>query len=687
VVGPADFQGRRIQSHRERRRRENDECIGGLRNPAESLDHIPNSSGTAKIIRDCMRQAIADIHSAWEPSDPMGLSDPFDLPTIERVRKDILHKLGWRKQLVSKSQIQVNILAAQIQHSGDADTDLPLWFTEGCPMGITRPLTPRGIFPTSADMSSEDLPQLQRYEEGWSNYRSAEDSSDVVRELLTNMEANGWMRQHQSIDDFRLASGQLEPVMNKLGLVSKERSDHSVKHRLIWDLRRSAVNLHCTVQERTVLPRVIDLVNDVVDLLLECKSGETVVMMILDVANAFHLIPVHPDEAKFLTTSFDGKVQEYSCMVFGPKPAPTVWGRFGAWIARSTQAIVGTDLGRIQLYVDDPASTFKGTPSQTRESTAATLLWWRILDLPLAWDKAQWGAKAKWIGATFDIRHDHVKVSIDESKALEAEKLAEKILSNQVVTKKTLSSMTGKLNFFAGIIITLYPFIMPLWAVLYSKEHQTIPEHLLHTSRLRKPLQWIRAFLRHGGASLTREYHTCRESLRGQMLNIAMDASPWGFGAVRYDSNWRATEYWYDSIRTEECRHLNAEPGIPDYMTLWEALVLLISLRIWADDAAGMIFAVRSDNAGVGTIIGKLRSPNPSLNLISCEIALDLTKHVYEPIRITHIPGTSNKTPDFLSRIAQPKGKQAQQSWPSELSKAKRIEVPIRDKHFWLVSK
>ena len=136
------------------------------------------------------------------------------------------------------------------------------------------------------------------------------------------------------------------------------------------------VNLHSTVAERIVLPRIIDLVNDIIDLLLAASQDEQVTIMILDICNAFHLLPLHPTERKYFTTCFGDKVQEYMSMVFGPKAAPTVWGRFGAWLGRSTQALFSPDKVRIQLYVDDPALAMAGAKQWALAEGSIPILWW-----------------------------------------------------------------------------------------------------------------------------------------------------------------------------------------------------------------------------------------------------------------------------------------------------------------------
>jgi hypothetical protein len=117
-------------------------------------------------------------------------------------------------------------------------------------------------------------------------------------------------------------------------------------------------------------------------------------------------------------------------------------------------------------------------------------------------------------------------------------------------------------------------------------------------------------------------------------------------------------------------------------MTVFEALALLITLRVWANESRGLSYAVRSDSAGTVHALSKLRSSNPSMNAVAAEVALDLAAHVYEPLMITHIPGVSNVIPDTLSRMFQPG---TDYSLPMQLTQAIRVPAPARDRTFWLV--
>jgi hypothetical protein len=163
-------------------------------------------------------------------------------------------------------------------------------------------------------------------------------------------------------------------------------------------------------------------------------------------------------------------------------------------------------------------------------------------------------------------------------------------------------------------------------------------------------------------------------------MHISVDASPWGIGGILYDSLWKPVAYFYDAITMVDCQTLSIVVGSPDYMTIVEALALLVAVRLWANESVGMTLAIRTDNAGCAAVISKLRSSNPSLNRIATELALDMIEQDFMPMVIDHIAGVTNIEPDALSRIFQP-GKNYQV--PASLMNLIRTDTACRDRSFW----
>ena len=85
-------------------------------------------------------------------------------------------------------------------------------------------------------------------------------------------------------------------IVSPLGDVVKQRSDGSLKHRLIQDFKASSVNSLSVVHERQVLPRFRDHARDLARASL---SGAGAGVFILDFKHAFMTVPLHPLERIF----------------------------------------------------------------------------------------------------------------------------------------------------------------------------------------------------------------------------------------------------------------------------------------------------------------------------------------------------------------------------------------------------
>ena len=126
-------------------------------------------------------------------------------------------------------------------------------------------------------------------------------------------------------------------VLNKLALLSKTKSGGSVKHRLVWDLRRSGVNLAVKQGERVVLPRLSDVVADLRE--LAATNRDEAFLLGTDVSEAFHQVPLHESERQFTVAALAGKYYVFEIMTFGSSSVPTVWKRYAAFLGRSTAAV------------------------------------------------------------------------------------------------------------------------------------------------------------------------------------------------------------------------------------------------------------------------------------------------------------------------------------------------------------
>ena len=173
-----------------------------------------------------------------------------------------------------------------------------------------------------------------------------------------------------------------------MGNIAKAKPDGTVKHRPIQDQRRNGVNDWVVLPERQVLPRPLDHARDLAVLAAEATGTQQVWTLLLDLADAFLGIPLHPDEYANNCTNLEEPVRrardaldadEAECgtflvwrvLGFGGRPNPLIYARVASLLCRTGQSLWRPSLaseggskeiapGRMQLFVDDPAVALLG---------------------------------------------------------------------------------------------------------------------------------------------------------------------------------------------------------------------------------------------------------------------------------------------------------------------------------------
>ena len=141
---------------------------------------------------------------------------------------------------------------------------------------------------------------------------------------------------------------------------------------------------------------------------------------------------------------------------------------------------------------------------------------------------------------------------------------------------------------------------------------------------------------------------------------------------------------WFSSALTEsDCTRFGWSFGSPDGQQTWEALCLLVALRVWRHlwYLQRLEVEVRSDNLATLYLLSHLKSSSRSLNLIGRELALEFGNCTWKPLFQSHTPGVANVIPDSLSRQFQP---DKQFVLPFGLTAEQEFTVPVRDAAYYL---
>ena len=115
-------------------------------------------------------------------------------------------------------------------------------------------------------------------------------------------------------------------------------------------------------------------------------------------------------------------------------------------------------------FVGDPLAALRGTTAERKLYTAILVLVWEALGFELAYAKGQLSRTVTSIGGTLTMDTKGVKATVKESIIEDIMTDLVRFLGLNLVSKKELHSLLGKLGHAAGLLIIMRPFLDPLWA-------------------------------------------------------------------------------------------------------------------------------------------------------------------------------------------------------------------------------
>ena len=159
--------------------------------------------------------------------------------------------------------------------------------------------------------------------------------------------------------------------------------------------------------------------------------------------------------------------------------------------------------------------------------TAVIILAWEALGFGVAYPKGQLAQKVTWIGGTLEIQADCITAEVKQSIVSDICDDLQKILRSNLVARKTLHSLVGKLNHAAGLLIVMRPYLEPLWAALY-KGGRTRSQ--IWTKQIIMELQWFLALFTSRTLAIIRIFKMSAFLRTRTVIEIGTDAPPWGMG-------------------------------------------------------------------------------------------------------------------------------------------------------------
>ena len=671
-----DLAGPSAPSRLHTRNLENAKALGGMRRPDLSVQRNPLYRAVGKRLHAMAAsfigrhpETLAVINALRAGQEVAGFSDEI----IYMFRSEWFATLGAKETPRCKGPDPgfMETWGRAVQDE-DSAVFLPMWLRTGAPLGILEPIDLAGVFPPVEPTDPVRDPSTLHSElAGWTNYSSAEDEPAVVKGLLDDQEAKGHCRFFTEYGDLLKFLNVENVVLSKLGLITKLKPDGKKKHRLIWDLLRSDVNSTVDLRERIVLPRIQDAVDDARE--LRASPGD-LEWLVLDISDAFHNIPLRASERRYACGRLGDLYILFLVLCMGGKSAPNIWGRYAAWLGRLLASLFEAAVFRNEVYVDDPLMAAVGTVEERSVTFTIALMVLQCTGFPLAWAKGTLGSSVTWIGAQLSNHVSAIAVSIPEDKLDALRIITADLRASVVNSKRVVRSYCGKISFVAGMLPALRPFLAMLWGALSARSN--LPGNLVHTRQMRVPLDWIHALLHEHYGPMVRSFPLTEQWAEAGTY-IATDACPWGMGGVLFQRHVPVA--WFATPLTHwDLRRFQASRGEPKHNTTWEALALLLAIRLWLP-GTHVLARIRSDSLSALRSMVKLASSSPALNLIARELALDAVQGLYTIGMATHIPGVSNILPDDLSRMWAPQP----HAFPPALQGVPECVPQDRSPDFW----
>ena len=344
-----------------------------------------------------------------------------------------------------------------------------------------------------------------------------------------------------------------------------------------------------------------------------------------DMERAFKQLPLDPSSWSELGFYWQGALLFEKTAVMGCRSAPMACQKSTNFIRHVMQNIDYV----IYNYIDDFMSIDFYQRACSSYSTLGNLL--RDLGVNEAEDKAVPPSQIlEFLGIIYNFIT--MMISIPQEKLQEIKQELRSWSHRQVMTKKQLQQITGKLQFAAACIHLGRVFINRLYDIIATLG-DTGRFHV--NKQVRKDLLWWRHFLdKYNGASMM---WLVQKTVVNEL--IATDACLVGAGG------FSEGDYYKIKFPTWV---LNNPEG-PVYIAHLEMLAIIIAVRLWKQKIRGKKFVVGSDSQVVVTVINSGRSRNELLQAMLRELTYQLVM-VNAELHAKFIPGTLNEIPDLLSR-------------------------------------
>ena len=516
--------GRPSKSHRKDFRNAQDEgALAGLRRCVTAVGQCPILliHGHALYLMlskfvserpDVQRKALDALGRKTDNPDSLGPQHD-ELQSV-RLRLATLWKASSIRSISENdcsTSVRGHLIQAWATMAEDPGSDAARWLIEGAPGGVTCFPNVDSISPVVQNQDAASFPPelLETDFDQFHNYNGLEEDDEAFAQIERFADKDHqYLLKFGTLQECREYLGA-DPVLSRFGVIERVRAG-KLKRRVILDLKQSMVTHATRKTHRVVLPRLLDVATEGLELYEDLHSSwlsdpaehvdssEVVEQVVLDFVDAYWQIPLARCERRYFVGKLRGFFYVFLRSAQGSRNGGLAWAGVISIVLRMTQAMFwlrGTKPVRLNTYIDDPLISLRGDKATRDLHIAMIVILWRALGFPLSFDKAKRGVKVPWIGGNCEVTPHEVTLSIDSERVQELLDLTESYMRLNVISLKQLRSYAGKVSSFASVVYYLRPFLSCIWAVLCSDGSSNAPSNCAWVKQFLHALKWIRAFL------------------------------------------------------------------------------------------------------------------------------------------------------------------------------------------------
>ena len=184
------------------RRKENEEALGGMRDPRLSIQKLPEAYTVGRKLRKVLERFLDQEPGTIDIVKRALNKEPIEFPKhhLRRLRRAISKALGNHTASDDKQDgIYGRIIRDWCRAVGDPDEVIATWLDVGSPIGIINPVEHTGVFPQVPHPDTTLLPiDISSSPLGWKNYESMDEHEEAASDLMQKAEDSGFCQSFKT---------------------------------------------------------------------------------------------------------------------------------------------------------------------------------------------------------------------------------------------------------------------------------------------------------------------------------------------------------------------------------------------------------------------------------------------------------------------------------------------------------